>query len=151
MRPDLNVYLPMHWKDYDTHSSFHPLLMSSQMKSIPDYSVSISQTLMFLIIFLFLYWKYHIFKYMCMCVCVCVYVCMCVYVYITNMYNACISLSVYVLLGGYAHAQIDSLLVRQPSTGYPAYAGFYSTSYMREKLEFSSSWVTKLGKKKKKN
>lgn len=54
------------------------------------------------------------------------------------------------MLAGLAHVHTDNMLARQLSSGYSEAYGvtFYSMSYMREKLDFSSSWVPNLGKYK---
>ena len=78
-----------------------------------------------------------------------IYMCVCASIH-TNMYRVCKALPISVMLAGLAYVHTDNLLAGRPSSGYSeAYAAtFYSMSYMRQKLDFSSSWVPNSGKYK---
>ena len=74
--------------------------------------------------------------------------CVCIY---PHKYVLCVYISIsHCSAGRLSPCYTDSLLVGQPSSGYSeAYAAtFYSMSYKREKLDFSSPWVPNLGKYK---
>ena len=102
--------------------------------------------------------KYHIFTYIDVYMCIHtqiylyiyigIYVCVCVYLY-TQICTMCVNLyQCYTgRLGLCSHWQSAGWTT---SSGYSeAYAAtFYSMSYMREKLDFSSSWVPNSGKYK---